>query len=95
MTDPYASHHAQVEDPGPTSLGLHRLFDGSATAPAAAWHGDWNRYAAWLYSVCLRRGVQGGDARDVVQEVFSRSRASADSGTTIPERRYARGWSAS
>src|SRR3954453_12462488 len=71
MTDPYASLHAQVADPGPTSVGLHRLFDGSATAPAAAWHGDWNRYAAWLYSVCLRRGVQGGDARDLVQEVFS------------------------
>jgi RNA polymerase sigma factor (sigma-70 family) len=47
------------------------LFDGSATAPLGAWQGDWRRYWAWLYALCLRRRVNRTEAADVVQEVFA------------------------
>src|SRR5262249_23186438 len=56
-----------VGDPGPTPLDL---LAGSGTAPAVAWPGDWNRYAAWLFSVCLRRRLSKAEAADAVQEVL-------------------------
>ncbi len=69
MADPYAASRCPVADPGPTSLGLKQWFDSSAGA-LEGWCGDWNRYAAWLFSICLRRRVEHGDAQDVVQEVL-------------------------
>jgi RNA polymerase sigma-70 factor (ECF subfamily) len=71
MTDPYAPSDGSRADPGPTPTDLLSLFDGSAGAGVAAWPGDWNGYAAWLFSLCLRRRVPASDAQDVVQEVLS------------------------
>jgi DNA-directed RNA polymerase specialized sigma24 family protein len=71
MTDPYGPHRGPRGDPGPTPSDVLSLFDGAGQAAAATWGGDWNRYAAWLYALCLRRHVQQGDAQDVVQEVLA------------------------
>ena len=54
----------------PTSADLHWLFDGS-TKDVNFWQGDWNQYAAWLFSLALRRHVQASDAEDAVQEVLA------------------------
>ena len=95
MTDPYTPCRTPQGIPGPTPSDLLRSSTGSP-APALSWGGDWNRYAAWLFSVCLRRRVQDGDVQDAVQEVlaalgnFRRFR-----GAPIPDRHYDRGWSPS
>jgi RNA polymerase sigma-70 factor, ECF subfamily len=71
MSDPYTPSRAPRADPGPTPSYLLSLLDGTAGATAPHRSSDWNRYAAWLFSVCLRRRVQEGDAQDAVQEVLA------------------------
>jgi len=70
-TDPYVAFGRQQLDPGPTPLDFMRLIDGRGEASGfAAWTGDWNAYASWLYHLCLRRQLAPSEAADVVQNVF-------------------------
>lgn len=66
-------HHAPIAD---TSL---TMLDWARNADASAWHRLVDLYGPLVYHWCRRAGIDGTDAADIGQEVFTRVWHSLDS----------------